>query len=206
MSSGDQGRFPAASEGVLAVSCPWHSRPAWPPRLSTLFPTSPAPAFTSSPPATFREFKSISGVKGCQVLSTWGEARPPALCPGEPRSTTGETEARGQVGGGVLRALRTPPPTLLSAPRREGRDASASVVPSGEWKVRPVGKGSCQPFSAPSPPLAEGESGQESVLVGSQLPLLHRGAASSPSPFSCLLAASPSPHGPQTPAAVPLQL
>lgn len=73
-------------------------------------------------------------------------------------------------------------------------------------EVRSVAKGSCQSFSAPSPPLGEGEEGQEPVLVGSWLPLLQRGAASSlPSPLlpsGC----QPLPTRPQTPAAASLQL
>lgn len=63
MSSGDQGRFPAMSRGVVAGLCPWHSRPWWALLLSTLphlFISSPL----IPPSSSFREFKSISGVKG----------------------------------------------------------------------------------------------------------------------------------------------
>lgn len=99
MSSGDQGRFPAVSERVMAVSCPWLSRPPWPLWLSTPSPT--LQLLPSHPPSSC--LRRIQVNIWCERLPGFlylGEARQPALCPGEPHSTTRETEARGQVGGG----------------------------------------------------------------------------------------------------------
>lgn len=95
MSSGDRGRSPAMSEGVMAVFCPWQACPWW----VLLLSTPPSPALTSSPPATFRDFKSICGVNGKAARFSVPGARLGSLLGAlgsHARSTTRETEARGQ--------------------------------------------------------------------------------------------------------------